>query len=420
MRRILLLAFACLLIPACSASATPVARLTISPQPVVANTTTTFNGASSSCDRTPCTYRWYHPTEFDTADGTLDTSASFVYTHVDLPSETHTVKLTVRNSVGQSNSVSVPFKVIAAQPTPTPTPSPTATPAPTSTPTPSPTPTPTPSPTPTATPDPTPTPTPTGSFPDATSTGVPDGTVLHACPATITAPGTYDACQFSGGLVIKSSGVSVTRSLITGQVYDGNWQDDLKGLQISDSTIDCGCRSVGATDTPVAIMYNNFTLTRVEVLNAGHGVAMGSNVTVRDSWIHGLGNDTDAHKDGIYVGDGTNSVIDHNTIECADGPVHVGCTAAIGLLTDFAPITYFTITNNLLNTLGSYCFYAAGGPQKPYGSNHLTFTGNHFGRKFRANCGYYGPVTYWDSSAPGMVWSGNVWDDTGAPVSPAY
>jgi hypothetical protein len=28
-------------------------------------------------------------------------------------------------------------------------------------------------------------------------------------------------------------------------------------------------------------------------------------------------------------------------------------------------------------------------------------------------------VTYWDSSQPGMVWSGNVWADTGLPVAAA-
>jgi hypothetical protein len=29
-------------------------------------------------------------------------------------------------------------------------------------------------------------------------------------------------------------------------------------------------------------------------------------------------------------------------------------------------------------------------------------------------------VTYFDSNAPGMVWSGNVWDDTGVPVPADY
>ena len=51
---------------------------------------------------------------------------------------------------------------------------------------------------------------------------------------------------------------------------------------------------------------------------------------------------------------------------------------------------------------------------------NITFTNNHFGRKFEQNCAVLGPVTYWDASQPGMVWSGNVWDDTGQPVKPQY
>jgi hypothetical protein len=53
-------------------------------------------------------------------------------------------------------------------------------------------------------------------------------------------------------------------------------------------------------------------------------------------------------------------------------------------------------------------------------SHHITFTNNHFGRKFEQKCAVLGPVTYWDASKPGMVWSGNVWDDTGRPVLPDY
>ena len=190
------------------------------------------------------------------------------------------------------------------------------------------------------------------------------------------------------------------------------------GLVISDSTIDCGCLSRSSSDTRAAIEESNFTLIRVDVFNAGHGVAVKSNVVIQDSYIHGLGGNTEAHKDGIYSGDGTNVVIRHNTVECHDGGS--GCTSAIGLLTDFGDISYYTIDNNLLNTSGSFCFYGAGGPQKPYVSHHITFTNNHFGRKFRSNCGAYGPVTYFEKSQPGMVWSGNVWDDTGRPVLPDY
>ena len=244
--------------------------------------------------------------------------------------------------------------------------------------------------------------------------------MLHSCATTITVSGSYDACQFNGDVSVRASNVTITRSLIKGRVDAGSARSgEQSGLVIRDSEIDCGCPSLGASDTPTAIMESNYTLTRVEIHNSGHGAAVADNVVIEDSWIHGLGGNTDAHKDGIFSGNGSHVTIRHNNIECNDGPLR-GCTSAIGLLTDFGDITYYTIDNNLLNTIGSYCFYGEGGPQKPYSSNHITFTNNHFGRKLYPRCGFYGPVTYFDSTAPGNVWSGNVWDDTGAAVPAEY
>jgi len=305
-----------------------------------------------------------------------------------------------------SGNSRVPFSLSGAVNTVDPTPAPT----PTSTPTPAPTSTPTPSPQPGA-----------SAWPDATNTGYqPTGVTLHACASLITAAGTYDSCQFNGGVDVRASNVHITRSLINGDVaaYSG-FAGEQTGLVISDTTINCGCQSNGSNGTPSAIQEANYTLLRINLYNSGHGAAVKTNVTIQDSYIHGLGGNTEDHKDGIFSGDGTNVTIRHNNIECNDGPV-AGCTSAIGLLTDFANITYYTIDNNLLNTNGSYCFYGSGGPQKQFSSNHITFTNNHFGRKDSASCGFYGPVTYFDTSQPGMVWSGNVWDDTNASVPSAY
>jgi hypothetical protein len=264
-------------------------------------------------------------------------------------------------------------------------------------------------------PPPAPSPPPSSSFPNESNTGVPPGTVLRSCPTTITASGTYDSCQFNGDVSVQASNVHITRSRINGQVSAGSgFAGQQTGLVISDTTIDCRCQSQSDDDTPSGILEANYTLIRVDLFNAGHGAAVKSNVVIQDSYIHDLGGPTAAHKNGIFSGDGTNVLIRHNTIECADGG-H-GCSAAIGLFDDFDDVSYYTIDNNLLNTDGAYCFFGSGGPSKQYVSHHITFTNNHFGRKFRKNCGFYGPVVYFDKSKPGMVWSGNVWDDTGKPV----
>jgi chitodextrinase len=257
---------------------------------------------------------------------------------------------------------------------------------------------------------------PSSSFPNASNTGVPAGTTLHTCATTITAAGTYDACQFNGPVVVSASNVKITRSLILGPVRPS---DSQTGLVISDTTINCQCLSTNDNDTPVAIMENNYTLLRVNLYNAGHGAAVKNNVLIQDSYIHDLGGNTQAHKDGIFIGDGHDSRIIHNNVECNDGPER-GCSAAIGIFDDFSDVYNFVIDGNLLNSNGAYCFYASGGPSKPYVSHNITFTNNHFGRKFEAKCAVLGPVTYWDASKPGMVWSGNVWDDTGQAVQPVY
>lgn len=261
-------------------------------------------------------------------------------------------------------------------------------------------------------------------FPDATNTGVPAGTSLttYTGGCTITTANTViDSKTINCDLSIRANNVTIKNSLINGAIDAGSGgAGEQTGLIIKDSEINCGCPSVGASDTPTAIMEANFTLLRVNLHNSGHGAAVKSNVTIQDSYIHGLGGDTDAHKDGIFSGDGTNVTIQHNQIECNDGPVHKGCTSAIGLLTDFGQITFYTITQNLLNTNGSYCFYGSGGPAKDFASDHITFTNNHFGSAINTNCGELGYVTYFDVNAGGMVWSGNVRHDNGTTVPPVY
>jgi hypothetical protein len=246
---------------------------------------------------------------------------------------------------------------------------------------------------------------------------VPRGLALRSCSTKITRSGVFDRCRFTGDLTVQADNVRITRSLITGIVNAGSGGEQT-GLVISDTTIDCRCPA-DEDSAPAAVMESNYTLLRVNIFNSGHGVAVKSNVRIQNSYIHGLGANTDAHKDGIFSGDGSNVVIRDNTIECNDGS-RAGCTAAIGLLADFGPISHWTIDHNLLNTNGSYCFYGSGGPQKKYTTNHIVFINNHFGRSISSRCGTYGPVTYFDVNAPGNVWSGNVWADTNKTVPPEY
>jgi hypothetical protein len=237
---------------------------------------------------------------------------------------------------------------------------------------------------------------------------------LHTCPTSITAAGTYDACQFNGDLTVDSPGVVITRSRINGAVQTADGMP-AGGLVIRDSTIACGCPSVG-NGTTIGINQDGFTLVRVDLSGSGHGAAPQNHVVIQDTWIHGLGGPTQDHKNGIYSGDGTDVQITHNSVECDDGSG--GCSSAIGLMSDFGVINHYTITKNLLNTIGAFCFYGGDGNIKAYNSQFIVFTDNVFGRAIYPNCGYYGPVTSFDMTQPGMVWANNTWADTGAVVPP--
>lgn len=267
--------------------------------------------------------------------------------------------------------------------------------------------------TPTPTPTAAPTSTPTAGFPNASNTGYEHtGVTLHSCSGTISAAGTYDSCTFSGGVTINANNVTITRSLINGQVKAGDGTQT--GLVINDTTINCNCGSTAST-TPPAIAFSNFHLARDNIYNAGHGVQINDNAVVEDSYIHDLCCDNAAHKDGVISNGGGNATINHNTVECMVNY----CSAAIGLFGDFGPISHWNITNNLLNTAGGYCLYGGDSTSaKPYPTaTYMVITGNHFGKKGYAKCGQYGPVAYFDNNT-GNSWSGNVWDDTGAVINP--
>lgn len=103
--------------------------------------------------------------------------------------------------------------------------------------------------------------------------------------------------------------------------------------------------------------------------------------------------------------------IRHNTVFNPNGQ-----TDAISLFEDFGVEANVVITGNLVAG-GGYTIYGgqnAGGPQ----AYNIVITNNRFSTIYYSQSGYYGYITAFDASAPGNVWSGNIWDHTGQTVSP--
>lgn len=345
------------------------------------------------------------------------TALAGVYTHGDgMP----------RQAWNQSNYyVDVIFRAgttTSATTTPSPTPTPTPTVKPTSIAT-SQSPTPTLEPTQNST-TPASSATPTGSstgdqWPDASNTGVPSGVPLSAYtgPCTITAADTViDAKAVSCDLTIKANNVKISRSKINGIVSIGENAPSTYSFTLTDSTVNGGDRPV------TSVGAQNFTANRVHVTGGNRSMHCWMNCLVEDSYMHGQMTDETgvAHESGIRMGQG--ATIRHNTITCdaPDVPPDAGCSAGLTGYGDFAPVQNNTIDNNLFQgTSGGYCAYGGASKGKPYpDTTNIVFTNNVFERGDSGRCGWWGPITAFDPTRPGNVWSGNIWTD-GKPVAAA-
>ena len=261
------------------------------------------------------------------------------------------------------------------------------------------------------------------SFPSAATTGVPAGTALttYTGDCTIQTDNVViDAKTINCDMRILAQGVKITRSVLNGHIYSDS--DYFNG---SFSMTDSEVRMPQSTGTGVGDV--NFTLTRVEVVGGSRSVNCAAACTVQDSYLHAQYTDPRGidHESAIRMG--STSTIRHNHIACDATPVppDAGCSAALTGYGDFAIVQKNTIDNNLIDggPAGSvgYCAYGGSTTGKPYstGVNNIAFTNNIFRRGPNGKCGIWGPITSFDSKAPGNVWTNNLWDTDGATVPPA-
>jgi hypothetical protein len=271
------------------------------------------------------------------------------------------------------------------------------------------------------------------TWPGASNTGVPAGTVLTAYTGscTITVNGTViDAKTINCDLVIHAANVTITRSKINGLVaLDTDLADaDKWSVMMTDSEIDVGVRQIGA------VCCGNLTLLRVNAHGGGTSVQCEEKslyCKVSDSWLHGqqLPDDVYWHLGG-FLSDGTRGAgcsgtwcieLVHNTVVC-DHPVNnvdEGCTGDINLIPNFAPVSKVRVYNNFLGAnLGSaYCTFGGEKATSDYPhADHVTYESNVFERGGNNLCAAYGPVTDFNVGGVGNRWTGNTWTD-GAVVS---
>jgi hypothetical protein len=248
-------------------------------------------------------------------------------------------------------------------------------------------------------------------YPDETNTGVPPGTKLTpAGSMEIKTDGTViSGLDVTGTVDIYANNVTIKNTRITissSGSYALAIRPGMTGAVIQDTTIEGQDNDMNSVEYAIDNFSGNLvTIERVNLFNCSE-CAAGGNITITDSYIHDTADPPGAHVENIYGY--SNTILRHNTMFNS-----VGQTAVVYL--DPGPSTGCEVSNNFLAG-GGYTIY--GGSSSSQDSSNVVITNNRFSKTYYPMSGYYGVVAYYDSSGPGDSWSGNFWDDTGAPIDP--
>jgi hypothetical protein len=257
------------------------------------------------------------------------------------------------------------------------------------------------------------------SFPDASCTGVPSGVTLssYGGPCTITTNGTViEAKTVNCDLSIQASNVVIRNSIVNGSVATPE-SSLAYSFSITDSEVRYG---IATALFGTVVGEANFSLLRVEVTGGNRSVYCRKNCTVKDSWIHSqnIPDTPRIHASAIRQSQGATIV--HNRIHCSveDTSSGGGCSANLTGYGDFEPVQNNTIEKNLfMATPAGACAYGGSSGDdgsKPYGhlAQNIVFKDNVFQRgNSSGKCGWYFPITDFDDTRPGNVWTNNTWDD---------
>jgi hypothetical protein len=272
----------------------------------------------------------------------------------------------------------------------------------------------------------------TCGYPDATNTGPPPGMKLLTVPGQVShGPGWhYDS---SGLVVVDRNGtvlqglsipynVDVTASNVTirdvrisaGGADFGVSLRHTSGVMIEHSTISGQNSTSGRVNYAIDDVYGDSTgmVIKNDNISAFRTAIQISTGLVTGNYIHDPGYIDGDHTNGIYVGGTTQPLtISHNTIFN-----NLGQTDTINLdATSSGQQVANTIIENNLLAGGGYSIY--GGNALNASTSNIVIKNNRFSAIFYSQSGQYGYLDEFDPAAPGNVWSGNIWDATGGPVS---
>lgn len=259
-----------------------------------------------------------------------------------------------------------------------------------------------------------------GEFPSPATTGfrVPESSLQESSTITSSFDGqVIEAMDVTGSIQIDHDNVTVRDSRLH---YTGTY-----GLHVrkrSDGSCPVGTLfeyvevdgSRAADDrTPVYGEGCEWTLDHAYVHDTGRSVKVVHDNVVSNSYIHTSRTGSDSHRGAVGNNGGSNNAVINNVLICEGR----GCSAAIPMYGDFAPVDGMLVQGNLIATTGSYCAYGGSIDSKkfPNGSG-VKFIDNRFSTQFFPTCGRYGVISGFDDGIRGNEFRGNVWHESGEPI----
>jgi Right handed beta helix region len=267
-------------------------------------------------------------------------------------------------------------------------------------------------------------------FPDATNSGVPASVKLRTVPGQVSS-GLGWTSSASGSVQVRGNGAVLSGLYIPGNldilashvtikdvkvVTGGAFGISLRhtaGVTIENSTISGRNVTSGRVDSAIADLYGDSTgiVIKANNISAFRSAVQVTTGLVTGNYMHHPGYISGDHTNGVIADGGSGRLqVTHNTILNS-----LGQTDAVTIDTSqtAGPVRNKVIMHNLLAG-GGYPIY--GGTAFGHATAGILIENNRFGQGFYRSSGQFGPVAYFDSAGSGNVWTGNVWDSTGATI----
>ena len=214
---------------------------------------------------------------------------------------------------------------------------------------------------------------------------------------------------------ITASNVTLNHDSITTSGTFGVSLRHTAGVTVENSTISGTNATSGRVNAAVSDVYGDSTGAVVKNNNISDfriGVQLPAG-TITGNYLHDAGYVNGDHTDGIMAGGSTAPT----TIK--DNTVFISLDQTDAITIDASgpgqQVANQTVEGNFLAG-GDYALYAGAGNNAATSNIHIE--NNRFAQQYFTHSGQYGADAYYNNTDPGNVWTGNIWDTTGQPVTP--